>query len=112
MPTDPGWTGRAAARPAARPEPSHSLGLPDLPDLPDQFCGREAKDAGGAAAPVSSLHWKKKKSLYLIDKSGRSGSPREWLVSGRAAGRAAVGQQVGQRASYPATPPADDVSIR
>jgi hypothetical protein len=46
------------------------------------------------------------------DKSGRSGSPREWLVSGRAVSRATVGQQVGQCATYSATPPADDVSIR
>ena len=68
-------------------------------------------DAAAAAALFSPSPEEEEVSLFQ-DRSGRSGSPREWLVSGRAVSRAAVGQQVGQCASYSATPPADDVSIR
>jgi hypothetical protein len=39
------------------------------------------------------------------NRSGRSGSPREWLGSGRATGRAIVGQQVGQQMRVLAAPP-------
>jgi hypothetical protein len=66
-----------------------------LPDLPDQFCGRVAKDAV-AAPPISCLSPKEEEVSLFQGKSGRSGSHREWLVSGRARGRAMVGQDVGQ----------------
>jgi hypothetical protein len=115
-PHDPAWSAvrSGSARPAARLENQHSLGLPDLPDLPDQFCARWRRARSPPVLPylLPSPSQEEEEVSLRIDKSGRSGSPREWLVSGRAAGRAVVGRHVGHRASYPATPPADGVSIR
>jgi hypothetical protein len=67
-----------------------------------------SKGRGCRCCPHLLPSLEEEEASLFQNKSGRSGSPREWLISGRAAGRAIVGQQVGQTATRvpsPATAP-------
>ena len=82
------------ARPAARPETSHSLGLPDLPDLSwnreTSSSSGEGRRLGSSGSRVLCLP-----PAELVGQVGQSGS---WLKSRISA---QVGQQVGQLPDLP-----------
>ena len=99
MPTDPAGVGRALPD-LPRPETSHSLALPDLPD---QFLREEAKDAVAVAAPISFLHWRRRKSLH--SKVGRAGRAIPRMADLRSGSRSGNGRAVGRAAATCVPPP-------
>jgi hypothetical protein len=82
------------ARPTARPEPSHSLGLPDLPDLSwnreTSSSSSEGRRWGTATATAS---------FASSRKTGRAGRAGRAVLEN---GWGQVGQQVGQCPTCPA----------